>query len=134
MTAAHRITATDDPAAIAHAVAEEYVDAFTARDMERSRAVLNYPSVRLASGQVTTWEPAEDYSIPWDLLTDVEGWHHSKLDSAEVVQAGTDKVHVLANFSRFDADDVKHATHQALWVITKVDGHWGIQCRSSYAP
>lgn len=41
------------------------------------RAVLNYPSVRLASGQVTSWEWAEDYSIPWDLYTEVEGWHHS---------------------------------------------------------
>lgn len=128
------MTADDDPAVIARTVAQEYVDAFTAQDLERSRAVLNYPSVRLASGRVAIWERPEDYSIPWDLLTEAEGWHHSELDSAEVVQAGTDKVHVLASFSRYDATGTKYATHQALWVITDVDGHWGIQCRSSYAP
>jgi hypothetical protein len=69
---------TDDPADIARAVAQEYVEAFTARDLQRSRDVLNYPSVRLASGQVNTWQRPEDDSIPWDLLAEIEGWHHSK--------------------------------------------------------
>ena len=121
-------------APIARAIAEEYVDAFTTRDLQRSRDVLNYPSVRLASGTVTTWERPDDYSIPCDLLVEVEGWLRSTLESAVVVQAGASKVHVLSSFSRYDADDVKYATHQALWVNTLVDGHWGIQCRSSYAP
>ena len=128
------MTDDEDPESIARAVAEEYVDAFTSRDLQRSRDVLNYPSVRLASGQVRIWERPEDYSIPWDLLADTEGWHHSTLDAVEIVQAGADKVHVAASFSRYDSEDVQYATHQALWVITHVDGHWGIQCRSSYAP
>ena len=96
-----------DPAAIATAVAEEYVDAFTSRDLQRSRNVLNYPSVRLASGRVTTWEKPEDYAINWDALAEVEGWHRSTLDSVEVIQAGTDKVHLAASFSRYRADDLK---------------------------
>jgi hypothetical protein len=128
------MTDDEDPESIARAVAEEYVDAFTSRDLQRSRDVLNYPSVRLASGQVRIWERPEDYSIPWDLLADTEGWHHSTLDAVEIVQAGADKVHVAASFSRFDGENVKYATHHALWVITNVDGHWGIQCRSSDAP
>ncbi len=115
-------------------VAQEYVDAFNERDMERSRAVLNYPSVRLASGQLRLWERPGDYSIPWDLLVEREGWHHSTLDSVDVIQAGADKVHVAASFSRYDAFGAKYVTHEALWVITLIDGHWGIQCRSSYAP
>jgi hypothetical protein len=123
-----------EPKVAATSVAQEYVAAFNARDLERSRAVLNYPSVRLASGQVRMWERPEDYSIPWDLLAEREGWHHSTLDSVEVIQAGADKVHVAASFSRYDASGVKYVTHDALWVITLVDGHWGIQCRSSYAP
>lgn len=105
------VMSTDaDPAAIATAVAEEYVDAFTSRDLQRSRNVLNDPSVRLASGRVATWEQPEDYAINWDALTEVEGWHHSTLDSVEVIQAGTDKVHIAASFSQYDADDAKYAT------------------------
>lgn len=123
-----------DPAAIGRAVAEEYVAAFTERDVERSRAVLNYPSIRLASGRVTTWERPEDYDIRWDLLEEREGWHHSTLDSVEVIQAGADKVHIAAAFSRYHVDGTRYVTHEALWVITHQDGHWGIQCRSSYAP
>ena len=71
--------------------------------MERSRAVLNYPSVRLASGRVMTWERPEDYEIRWDLIAEREGWHHSTLDSVEVIQAGADKVHIAAAFSRWTA-------------------------------
>lgn len=124
-----------DPAeAIALAVATEYVDAFTARDMERSRAVLNYPSVRLASGRLHTWQHPEEYVIPWDQLAEHEGWHHSTLDAVSVIQAGPDKVHLAATFSRYHEDGTRYATHEALWVVTLVDGHWGIQFRSSYAP
>jgi hypothetical protein len=128
------MTDAQDPAAIGRAVAEEYVSAFTDRDMERSRDVLNYPSIRLASGRVTTWERRQDYEIPWDLIAEREGWHHSTLDDVQVVQAGTDKVHIAATFSRYRADGERYVTHEALWVITNQDGHWGIQCRSSYAP
>jgi hypothetical protein len=125
---------TDRPEDVALAVATEYVDAFTARDLERSRAVLNYPSVRLASGRLHTWERPEDYVVPWDQLADHEGWHHSTLDEVTVIQAGADKVHLAATFSRYREDGTCYASHQALWVVTLVDGHWGIQFRSSYAP
>ena len=128
------MTENESPDDVARAVAEEYVAAFTDRDMDRSRAVLNYPSVRLASGRLMTWERPEDYAIDWDRLAAVEGWHHSTLDDVTVVQAGTDKVHLAATFSRYKEDGTRYATHQALWVVTKLDGHWGIQCRSSYAP
>jgi hypothetical protein len=113
-----------EPKDAATSVAQEYVDAFNARDMERSRAVLNYPSVRLASGQLRLWERPEDYSIPWDLLAEREGWHHSTLDSVDVIQAGGDKVHVAASFSRYDASGANYVTHDALPV-------WGCPSRPS---
>jgi hypothetical protein len=128
------MTDEQDPAAIGRAVATEYVSAFTDRDIERSRDVLNYPSIRLASGRVMTWEAREDYTIPWDLLAEREGWHHSTLDDVQVIQAGADKVHIAAAFSRYREDGTRYVTHEAFWVITNQDGHWGIQCRSSYAP
>jgi hypothetical protein len=128
------MTDAQDPAAIGRAVATEYVSAFTDRDMERSRAVLNYPSIRLASGRVMTWQSPDEYTIPWDLLAEREGWHHSTLDDVQVIQAGLDKVHIAAAFSRYREDGTRYVTHEALWLITNQDGHWGIQCRSSYAP
>ena len=36
--------------------------------------------------------------------------------------------------SRFLEDGSLYATHQAVWVVTRIEGHWGIQARSSFAP
>lgn len=124
----------DDAEVAARHVAEEFVEGFNARDDQRHRDLMNFPSVILVRGECKIWHRPEDYSVPWDKLASSEGWHRSTLDSAEVVQAGEDKVHLLVAFSRFDRDDVKYSTRQGLWVITEVDGHWGIQCRSSFPP
>lgn len=123
-----------DAAAAARAVAEEYVRAFNAADLEASRAILNYPSVRLASGTLRVWDAPADYGIDWDALRTHEGWHHSTLDEVDVIQAGRDKVHLAATFTRYTSDGQPYVRHRAIWVVTLVDGHWGIQCRSSFAP
>ena len=34
-------------------------------------------------------------------------------------------------FEGFNARDL---THEAVWVVTQLDGHWGVQARSSFAP
>jgi hypothetical protein len=37
-------------------------------------------------------------------------------------------------FSRYKADGTKYATYQSLWMVTKKEGAWGVQARSSFAP
>jgi hypothetical protein len=44
------------------------------------------------------------------------------------------KVHFDVAFSRYKADGAKYATYQSLWIVTKKDGQWGVQARSSFAP
>ncbi len=61
-------------------------------------------------------------------------WHHSVFDSKQVLHTSDSKVHVAVQFTRYDADDRAIATYQAVYVVTCVDGHWGIQARSSFAP
>ena len=62
------------------------------------------------------------------------GWDHSGWDSRTVVQANTDKVHVMVVFSRYDADDEPIAQFDSLYIVTRVNGRWGIRSRSSFAP
>ena len=121
-----------DPASIARAIAEDFVDGFNARDDQRNRDVMNFPSVLLVNGHFKTCDQPADYVLPWDRLAESEGWHRSTLDSVEVVQEAADKVHLLVTFSRYDVDDVKNSPRDGLWVITRVDGHWGIQCRTNF--
>lgn len=122
------------PKAQARAAVEAFFAAFNARDDEGMRGAMNFPHVRLASGRVRVVEWAEDFTTPFDRLAEAEGWHHSVLDACEVVHADNDKVHFDVTFSRYHEDGTSYATHRSLWVLTNVDGHWGVQCRSSFAP
>jgi hypothetical protein len=108
--------------------------AFNAHDQEGIRAALHFPHVRLASGTVRVWEKASDFNTPFDRLTAVEGWHHSSLDEAKVIHEGPDKVHFDVRFSRYKEDGSRYAQHATIWVVTRVDDHWGVQARSSFAP
>jgi hypothetical protein len=37
------------------------------------------------------------------------------------------KVHRLVVFSRFRADGQRYASYSTLWIVTQVDGQWGVQ-------
>ena len=99
---------------------------------------LHFPHVRINDrGRVLIVQNASDLLPLDDLLaslTKKEGWHHSTLDSLEVIHASEIKVHFSIQFSRYKADGSKYAVYKSLWIITKKDGRWGIQARSSYAP
>lgn len=98
---------------------------------------LNFPHVRIASGNVTIWTTADEYARanPDRVSQTFEpGWHHSRFDAREIIHSGADKVHVKLQFTRYDQHGVPLATYPSLWIVTRLDGRWGIQARSSFAP
>ena len=113
---------------------EAFFEGFNARDQDAVRGSMNFPHVRLASGRVIVTERAQDFRVPYDLLIEHEGWHHSTLDRCELVHDGPDKVHFDVRFRRYKEDGSVYAEHRSLWVVTRDGDHWGIQARSSYAP
>ncbi len=126
---------SDDAEQAAIDAANTYMDAFNARDQEGMADACNFPHVRIASGTVRIWQRREESMIPglFDWLAEAEGWHHSRWNHQNVVHAAPDKVHLDVSFSRFDADDNVLGVYPSIWVMTRDDGHWGIQARSSYA-
>ena len=126
----------DDQVAAAMKALDEFMAAFNARDPEAWAATLNYPHVRLASGTVRVWETQDEYAayMDFDAFAKRFGWDHSAWDKREVVQSGQDKIHFATTFSRYDKDGNKIATFDSLYVVTKRNGHWGTQARSSFAP
>ena len=126
----------EDDVAAAMKALDEFMTAFNARDAEAWAATLNYPHVRLASGTVRVWETQEEFAayMDFDAFAKRFGWDHSAWDKREVVQSGHDKIHFATTFSRYDKDGNKIATFDSLYVVTKRDGHWGTQARSSFAP
>lgn len=126
-------TAIDDAAL---AACDAFMEAFNRSDMAAWRRTLNYPHVRLAEGSVVVSNTPAEYEREWDFAEFARrtGWHHSSYDHKQVVQRGPDKAHVAVRFSRYRADGSKIATYDALYVVTRVDGHWGVQIRSTFAP
>ena len=129
-------SAWGDEKADAMAVLDAFMAAFNSRDFDAWSETLNYPHVRFASGTVTVYPDAAAFKDRPDAFERLAatGWHHSRWISREVVMSAPEKVHINTVFRRFDAQDQPIATYQSLYIVTRQDGRWGIQARSSLAP
>ena len=113
---------------------ENYMEAFNAQDLTAMLDSLNFPFSWLINNTVRPVQEASEFRSPTKYLIEEEGWHHTVLDLAEPVQVWDTKAHFKVEYSRFKADGTKYLTHEALWIVTTDDGHWGIQCMSLYIP
>src|SRR5262245_47077923 len=119
----------------ARAPIDAFFKAFNARDNEALKKTLHYPHVRInESGGVNVWRDASEAGTNFEGLTRSEGWARSSLDSVTMRQNDPVKVHFEVVFSRYKGDGSKYATYQSLWIVTSVNGEWGVQARSSFAP
>jgi hypothetical protein len=129
---------SDTDAAITAATAslDEYMLRFNARDAEGWAGTLNYPHVRVAGGQVRVWQTEKEFADYMDFHVFAQrfGWDHSHWLTRKVITASPDKVHFATVFQRFNDKNEPIATFESLYVVTNVDGHWGTQVRSSFAP
>ena len=117
-------------------VMADFLAAFNARDEVAWADTLVYPHVRIASSEVVVYETRDDFLDGMDLdrFAAETGWRYSTWDDMVVLQDSATKVHIQVRFSRFDADDALIASFDSLYVIARIDGHWGVRARSSFAP
>ena len=118
-------------------VVRAYMDAYNKQDSEAMADALNFPHIRFVGGRFVVFESQEDFVRRQDTATsalEAEGWHHSVIESLEVIHASPDKVHLATEFTQRRADDSVYGRFNSLWIATLQDGHWGIQFRSSYMP
>jgi hypothetical protein len=109
--------------------------AFNRGDMPTQADTFNFPHIRLAEGRFVITETRDDYlknGPRIQTMLEEEGWHHTVLESLEVIHEGPDKVHLVIENTRRRADDTIYNRFKTLWIATLQDGHWGIQFRSSY--
>ena len=112
-------------------------DALNAGDSGALFRSVNFPHIRISGNGVLIYATMDD--VERSYLRDFHAragpdWNHSVLDSTEVIHSSEHKAHVFIQFTRYDEDDSKIATYQSLWIVTCIDGHWGVQARSSFAP
>ena len=116
---------------------ESFFDALNAKDEQAMYRNVNLPHVRIAGDGTAIYNTIADlrdsYMRDFSARAGAD-WDHTSLDSEEVIHSSENKVHVFIQFTRRDRSDNKIATHQSLWIMTCIDGHWGVQARSSFAP
>jgi hypothetical protein len=113
---------------------EAYFEAFNAQDEEAMRGRLHFPFAWIVNHRVRPVATAAEFEAPTKILIRSEGWARSEVDFIEIVQAWDEKVHAKLAYSRFRADGTRYATHECLWILTKVDDHWGVQLMSLHIP
>jgi hypothetical protein len=117
-------------------ILDAFMKAFNARDRKKQASTFNFPHVRISGSKVTLFNSAEEFEKNRELDKFLKkiGWHHSAWDSRKVIQRSEEKVHVAVRFTRYNKKGDKLGTYESIYAITKKDGHWGIQARSSFAP
>jgi hypothetical protein len=104
--------------AAAQACLDAFMRAFNARDIAAYEATFNFPHVRFASGKVTVINP---------------GFHKPEMFTTGAL-SDWDKVHIDTRFARYRKDGSVIGGFDSIYIVTRQDGRWGIQGRSSFAP
>jgi hypothetical protein len=122
-----------DALTAAMASLDDYMAALNRGDEAGVNAACNFPHVRLAGGKVVVWPKHGDYKLEDFRARAGDGWHHSKWDERTAIHVGKNKVHLKVTFSRWRKDGSLLGTFETIYIVTRQDGHWGIQARSSFA-
>ena len=123
---------TGSSEALALEAIDRFLTAFNTQDPEAIADTLNYPHVRIASGEVTVWNSPKEYAEahPARFAKIIEpGWARTVFDSKQVIHSSADKVHVSIQFTRYDAQGAKIATYQTLYIVRVVAMWSGIQIK-----
>ncbi len=115
---------------------DNFMKTFNSRDGKAWASSLNFPHSRIAgNNELQIWETPEDYAKSNDVaeLAKAQNWHRSGWTTRRLVQQGSEKLHFVTQFTRFDRDDKPLGTYDSLYIVTKKDGRWGTQFRSSFA-
>ena len=78
--------------------------------------------------------PGQHPADMFERFADGTGWAYSRWDYRRAVQSCMDKVHMAVQFTRYRADDSVIGRYPSMWIVTRVEGRWGVQARSSFAP
>jgi hypothetical protein len=109
---------------------DRYLETWNSRDAAVWARSLHFPHVRPGPGAFEMTRSPEEYvkgvNFEQTLKT---GWHHSEWVLREVVQVGENKVHAWGSWQRYTADGKPLAGSDITYIITRIDGRWGVQAR-----
>ena len=112
-----------------------YMKSWNNRDIVGMDAAFHFPHARIASGQISILEKDRVRSQSFfESFINSTGWDYSLWDYRRVVQSKEDKVHFAVQFTRYRKDGTPIGHYPSLWIVALINGKWGVQARSSFAP
>ena len=123
-------------AAAAVAVINRYLEAFNARDEQAMVETFHFPHVRVGGGGVRVSKSGAEYmeAFDFDAFAERLGWERSEWDTVEAIQVGARDVNLAISGTRYRADGSRIHSFDGLYLITEVDGRWGIRAGSGVSP
>ena len=128
------IVAAPGPEQEVLSVINSFQNSWNRRDPDGMDAAFHFPHVRIASGRIHVLEKGwrgEDF---FERFIEWTGWGYSLWDYRRAVQSTHDKVHFAVQFSRYRSDGTLIGSYPSMWIVALIDGRWGVQARSSFAP
>ena len=116
---------------------EKFIAALNSGDSRAMFDVMHVPHIRISGNGVVIYETKDELEREYlngFAARAVETWHHTETDWVQALHSSNDKVHLYLQWTRYDKSGNPLATHCALWIMTRLNGQWGAQCRSSFAP
>ncbi|MFT7220775.1 MAG: hypothetical protein ACI8Z1_002395 [Candidatus Azotimanducaceae bacterium] len=128
---------SDDLEQIGLDAIDKFLSTWNSRSAEDWAGSLNYPHVRPSpAGPINVAETRGMYIKGVDFNQVVAtGWDHSEWDYRHVLHVSLSRIHVAGQWSRYNSDSQVILSTPIVYIVTLVDGQWGIQCRmaSDYA-
>ena len=109
----------------------EFFRADRAKDAERWAAVMSYPHVRVAAPTGSAYfATPEAYAAnaSWE-AREATGWVLSRGLGPVRLHESADTVHLAGGWTRYNKDDEPILSNRVTYVLTRIDGSWGIQAR-----
>ena len=109
----------------------EFFRADRAKDGERWAEVMSYPHVRVAAPTGSAYfETPEDYAsnASWE-AREATGWVLSRGVQPVRLHESAGKVHLAGGWTRYNIDDEPILSNRVTYILTRLNGRWGIQAR-----
>ncbi|GGC69600.1 hypothetical protein [Undibacterium terreum] len=114
---------------------DKFMAALNAYDAAAMDATMHFPHLRFAGGKMKIYETAG--SNPMDLFNKLrleDNWKYSRWEQRELIQFNENKAHYALSYTRYRADGSVIGVYESLYIMTRADGDWRIQARSSFGP
>lgn len=116
---------------------DQFITTFNSRDASAWADTLHFPHVRPSPiGPINAIPDKEAYVAGFDFNRIIEtGWDHSEWDYKHFLHKSKTKLHVAGQWSRYTSSGEKILSTPIVYIVTYLDGRWGIQSRfgSDYA-